>query len=94
MPRKTDSQQTTNAIIAQSIKNLDEKVTEGFRIMHEKQDHTNGKVLKAGADIVDLQKVDIGLDNKFRYNRVIWYLFTTAIGAIITLASYILFNPK
>jgi hypothetical protein len=92
MARKTDSQQTTNAIIAQSIQNLDAKVTEGFRVTHEKQNYTNGKVTKAGDDIIELQKADLELDAKFKYNRIIWYLFTIAMSVVVALISYILFN--
>lgn len=90
MARKDESQETTNALIAQRIEQLHASVTEGFRVTHEKQNYTNGKVTKAGEDIIELQKADIALDNKFKYNKVIWYSLTVSISMIIALSSYII----
>jgi hypothetical protein len=92
MPRKGDSQQTTTALLAQKLDNLDAKVTEGFKTSHEKQDYTNGKVTLAGKDIIDLQKADAAIRAEFHYNRVIWYMLTVTVSVIIALASYILFG--
>jgi hypothetical protein len=92
MSRKTDSQQTTNAIIAQKMETLQSTMSEGFRIMHEKQDMTNGKVLRAKEDIAGLQTEDLKIRAEFKYNRIIWYMLTVAVSTIIALVSYILFN--
>lgn len=92
MPRKTDTQQMTTALLAQKLDNLVLQTAEGFKTTHEKQDYTNGKVSKAGTDIVDLQKADEALKAEFKYNRIIWYMFTICVSVIIALASFILFK--
>ena len=92
MTRRNDSQQTTNAIIAQKIETLQKTITDGFTGVYQRQDTTNGKVLKAGEDIATLQKADMDIRAVFRYNRIIWYMLTVSVSVIITLASYILFN--
>ena len=92
MPRKTDSLQTTSALLSQKLDNLANQMSDGFKGMHERQDTTNGKVLKAGDDIVSLQKADLSLKAEFHYNRFIWYMLTVCVSIIIALASYILFK--
>jgi len=84
-----------------SISNLALEVKRGFDGVHARQDTTNGKVLKAGNDITDLkaersrEKFELDskyerLDSKFRYNRIIWYLFTAALVLITGLIMFIL----
>lgn len=68
-----DINELTNA-----IKNLDHKVESGFLGVHERQDQTNGKVLKN-------EQENAALKSQFSYNRIIWYLLTTAVGAIMYL---------
>lgn len=87
-----ESQETTNAVLAQALKSLDDKIVEGFKTTHEKQNYTNGKVSKAGDDIINLQKKDADLENQFAYNKIIWYMLTVTISVIVTLVSYIIFK--
>lgn len=103
MLHKTGSQSVKDALqtrditdLRQSLTELTTLVKEGFAGTHTRQDVTNGKVLKAGQDIVDLKvetdkKVE-ALRFRFQYNRIIWYLFTVSLTAIVGLLSYILFN--
>ena len=91
MPRK-DIQSVTNAILdqklitlADEVHKLTETVGKGFEGVHQRQDTTNGKVLQAKDDIVALKA-------KFEYNRIIWYMLTTAVSVIIALGSYIIFK--
>jgi hypothetical protein len=93
MPRKGDSQIVKDALQAKDIDLLQKaiadfrnEVKEGFAGVHARQDTTNGKVLKAGDEIIQLKADNIKRDAKFQYNRIIWYLFTVAVGAIVALA--------
>lgn len=101
--KKESSQSVTNAILDQklstlteTVKTLTESVTKGFEGVHARQDTTNGKVIKAGADILankaETDKQAAALLAKFQYNRIIWYLLTTCVSVIIALASYIVFK--
>ena len=99
MPRKTDPQIVKEALQAKDIDLLQKaiadfrnEVKEGFAGVHARQDTTNGKVLKAGEEIIELKADNIKRDAKFQYNRIIWYLFTIAVSVIIALGSYILFK--
>lgn len=92
MPRKTDTPSLKDALtnrdigdIRKDISDLSAIVKEGFAAIHQRQDTTNGKVLKAGDDITSLR-------SKFEYNRLIWYMLTVCVSVIIALASYILFH--
>lgn len=104
MPRKNDPEALKVAlqakdidILKQGLTDLTGLVKEGFKGTHERHDIANGKLGKAGEDIIknraetDLKFV--GLKSDFKYNRIIWYLFTAAISIIIAMASYILFKP-
>ena len=92
MPRKGDSQQTSLALLTQRFDALQQSIDTGFAGVHQRQDTTNGKVLKAGDDIIALQKSDQDLKAQFEYNRIIWYMLTVAISVIVALASFILLN--
>jgi hypothetical protein len=103
MPRKTDIQSVKEALTGRdildlkaSIDTLGQTMAEGFKGVHERQDTTNGKVLKARDDIInnktESDKQISELKSEFKYNRIIWYLFTIAVSVIIALASYILFK--
>lgn len=97
MPKKeSPTQQVTNALLDQKLTTLTETVTIGFKGVHERQDMTNGKVLKAGNDIVANQSAaDLKFAEllaTFKYNRVIWYMLTVCVSMIIALGSYIMFN--
>lgn len=69
--------------MADSMTSLAVSVDKGFEGIHERQDTTNGKVLKANDDITKLSF-------EFKYNRIIWYMLTVSVSVIIALASYIL----
>lgn len=92
MPRKNDPQAVKDALQAKdieilqtSITNLTTAIDNGFKGVHERQDTTNGKVIRANEDITKLT-------TKFEYNRIIWYLLTVSISLLIAMASYILFH--
>jgi hypothetical protein len=101
MPRKTDPQSVKDALTGRdildlktSIDTLGQTMAEGFKGVHERQDTTNGKVLKARDDIIEnktqTDKEISELKSEFKYNRIIWYLFTVAVSVIIALGSYII----
>jgi hypothetical protein len=90
MPRQSKAvqdalQEKTISDVQASIVTLTKAVSDGFTGVHTRQDMTNGKVQKAGTDIIALQA-------KFEYNRIIWYLLTVSVSVIITLVSYIIFK--
>src|SRR5947208_639010 len=100
MPRKSDSSTLKDALtnrditdIRSDISKLADNVTKGFDGVHQRQDMTNGKVLKAGSDIVEnktqLDKQIESLKAEFKYNRIIWYMLTVCVSVIIALGSYI-----
>jgi hypothetical protein len=87
-----ESHPITNAVLAERLDNVLKTVEGGFRKtdesfvgVHERQDTTNGKVIKANNDITMLAA-------RFEYNRIIWYMLTVCVSVIITLVSYILFK--
>jgi len=93
MAKRQDTQSVTNATLdlklgtlTDTVRQLSDTVNVGFKGVHERQDLTNGKVLKAADDIKTLQA-------KFEYNRLIWYMLTTCISLIVALISFILFKP-
>jgi hypothetical protein len=90
MTKKGDSQQVTNANLKNDIANLTKTVEVGFQGVHERQDETNGKVVKAGTDIGTLQRAHDALSAEFKYNRIIWYMLTISVSTIIALASFII----
>jgi hypothetical protein len=103
MPRKTDSPSIKEALtnrdisdIRADISSLATTVAKGFEGIHLRQDTTNGKVLKAGSDIIENKsQVELqmaALKAQFEYNRFIWYVTTICVSIIIALASYILLN--
>lgn len=92
MPRRGDSQQTTNALVAKALEDLKNQMSEGFRGMHERQDTTNGKVLK-GADDVAVLKTELAvLKTQNKNSKIIWYLFTSALGVALVFATYLITN--
>lgn len=85
-------QQITNALLAEKLEQLHTTTVAGFASMEQRQDTTNGKVLKAGDDITGLRSQHEALKAEFAYNRIIWYMLTVCISVIIALASYILLS--
>lgn len=82
MPRKTDSQSVTNALLDQKLSTLTDNVNklaitvaEGFKETHAKQSYTNGRVGEQEQKIIKLEE-------KFKYMNIIWTLFTAALGVI------------
>ena len=85
MPRKSDSQDVKDALQAKDIEALQKNITdltttvkEGFTGMHTRQDTTNGRITTNEKELLLLKE-------KFKYNRIVWYLFTVAVGAIVAL---------
>jgi hypothetical protein len=70
------------ALQKRDIEELQDTVIEGFKGIHARQDITNGR-------ITTNEKGLAALEFKFRYNRIIWYLFTVAVGLVVALSSYI-----
>jgi hypothetical protein len=83
--KKEIAQSVTNAILDQKLTTLTETVTSGFKGIHDRQDTTNGRV-------GNTEKEQLLLKEQFKYNRIIWYLLTTAVSICIALSSYILFK--
>jgi hypothetical protein len=90
MPRKTDPQAVKDALQAKDIENLQKAidgltgvVKEGFAGTHARQDKTNGNVTANERELILLKE-------KFKYNRIVWYLFTVTVGSVVALASYII----
>jgi len=103
MPRKIDNQMVKDALQAKDIDILKSAlvdltilVKDGFAGVHARQDQTNGKVLKAGEDIIanrnatDIKFTEVKSD--FKYNRVIWYFLTVSVTIITALVSFIIFK--
>jgi hypothetical protein len=96
MPRKKDTQSVKEALtgrdiadLKQSISDLSLEMKERFAGVHQRQDTTNGKVLKAADDITKLKEENIKRDSKFQYNRLIWYVLTISVTIIGGLLTYI-----
>lgn len=78
------------ALQKRDIDDLVKLVHEGFEGVHARQDVTNGKVLKNISDINALQVWNEKQIIKERYNKLIWYMLTTAIAVIV----YLLQHPR
>lgn len=92
MTEQLTNPEVREALQRRDIEDLRQEIREGFKGVHERQDMTNGKVLKASADIVELEKVNIRRSVERKYEKLVWYLFTVAIGTIVGLASYIIYH--
>lgn len=85
--KKMDTPQTvTNATLDLKLITLTEVVNIGFKGIHERQDTTNGKVLKSQEDIVNIQK-DIAIQAatsriKGTYEKMMWFVITTLVGLV------------
>lgn len=71
--------------LERTLRDMQKEMNAGFEGIHQRQDVTNGNVLRNKDDITDIKA-----DKK--YEKVIWYGFTTAVGLIIALVSFIVFN--
>jgi len=85
MPRRQDPQIVKDALQAKDIELLQKNITdltgvvkEGFTGMHTRQDTTNGRITTNEKELMLLKE-------KFKYNRIVWYLFTVAVGLIVAL---------
>lgn len=92
MPRKSESQEVKNALTSQAITDVQKDIAtlstvvkDGFAGVHTRQDTTNGRISTNEKDLLLLKE-------KFKYNRIVWYLFTVTVGALVALASYILYH--
>lgn len=80
------------ALQRRDIEDLRQEIKEGFAGVHKRQDVTNGRIGTAESRIVELEKVNIERRVERKYEKLIWYLFTVAIGTIVGLASYIIYH--
>ncbi len=83
-----------DALQKRDIEDLVKEVREGFVGVHNRQDQTNGKVLKNIADINALQVWNEKQAIKDKYNKLIWYLFTVALSTIVGLVTYLLLHHQ
>ena len=88
----TETPEVHDALQKRDIEDLTKEMRDGFKGVHERQNVTNGKVLKAAADITELEKVNIRRSVERKYEKLIWYLFTGAMSIIVGLASYIIYH--
>lgn len=91
MNSMSDSPEVRDALQQKSITDLQvyiaemrTEMKESFKAVHQRQDIANGKILKSES------RLDI-MDQKRSYDKLIWYLFTTAIATITFLLTYIFF---
>jgi hypothetical protein len=79
------------ALQKRDIDDLRAEIRNGFTGIHQRQDTTNGRIAKAEGNITELEKVNITRLVERKYEKLIWYLFTVAIGVIVGLASFIIY---
>lgn len=87
-----ENPEVRDALQRRDLDDLRREVSEGFRQTHELQRTTNGRLLKAETNITELEKVNIQRIVERKYEKLIWWICTTAIGSVIALASYIIYN--
>lgn len=92
MPRKPNNQEITNTVLDLQLKTLADKVDVGFKGIHDRQDTLNGKVLESQKDIGNLRTAHAVLQTQFNNSKIIWYLFTAALGLALTFGSYLIMN--
>lgn len=92
MPPESINPEVREALQKRDLDDLRKEVIEGFRGVHQRQDVTNGRIAKAESNITELEKVNIRRDTERKYEKLIWWLATTAIGAVVGLASYIIYT--
>ena len=80
------------ALQKRDIDDLRREVAEGFKQTHDLQRLTNGRLLKAENNITELEKVNIQRGVERKYEKLVWWLCTSAIGAVVALSSYIIYN--
>ena len=85
MSRRSDPQNIKDALQAKDIESLQKNIAdltivvkEGFTGVHTRQDTTNGRINTNEKELLLLKE-------KFKYNRIVWYLFTVAVGVIVAL---------
>ena len=81
-----------DALQKRDIDDLKKAMVDGFAGMHQRQDTTNGKVLKNTSDITELQTWNKLRLAEQRYNKFIWYILTLTITIIASLLSYIVYH--
>lgn len=81
-----------DALQKRDIDDLQKAIAEGFKGIHTRQDVTNGRIGKAEGNITDLEKINIRRDERQKYEKLIWYLFTVAVGVIVGLTSFIIYR--
>ena len=64
----------------QHIKDLSNQMAAGFAGVHQRQDTTNGKVMKHTEQIAAIKSKDA-------YDKIVWLLVTTLVGLIVYLVT-------
>jgi len=62
--------------LSQQVRDLGLQIAKGFAEVHQRQDITNGKVLKNSSDILEMRSKD-------GYQKFIWLVVTTLIGVTV-----------
>ena len=75
----------TIEVLATEMKNLTREVREGFKGVYDRQDKANGKLCTHDKLIIDLQKKDIKIENKFKLWRGYWLITGLLVSGILTL---------
>lgn len=78
-------------VLAEQIKNLTQKVEEGFAGIHERQNNTNGNIVRNASCINELQKTDIKLASTIKSTKMIWITITVLLSMILTLMGKFVF---
>lgn len=92
MTDQINNPEVREALQRRDIDDLRTMIQEGFKGVHDRQDTTNGRIGKAEINITELEKVNIRRGVERKYEKLVWYLFTVAIGTIVGLASYIIYK--
>ena len=69
--------------IAQQLANLSTQMADGFAKVHQRQDITNGKVVKHEEGFLKVESRFTEVKSKDRYDKLIWALVTTLIGVVV-----------
>jgi len=75
----------TIEVIMNEIKHLQKDIKDGFSGVHTRQDIANGKLAKHEGLIIELEKADIEMGNRFKLWRWNWILAGLLITVIVGL---------
>lgn len=90
--RRKMTKEVSQALQKRDIDELRKDMNVGFVETHRLQSLTNGKVLKAESDITDLKNWRIQRSVERKYEKLIWFVVTTLVGAVVGLSSWIIYH--